>query len=291
MTRELRVEILGSGGATPAPRPGCDCQVCVEARELGGKHARTGPSTFVHGPNIVFDTPEDARLQLDRTGIAEISACFYSHWHPDHTMGRRVWETRNADFRTWPPEERRRPTTDVYLPERVAEDLRTYLGAWDHPAFMESRDWIHVHVVPDGEIVRVGEAEVRPFRVAEDYVYAFELRAGGRRLLVAPDELNGWSPPEEARGCDLAVLPMGICEHDPLTGERRIHPEHPILRLEATFAETLEVVDALAAERVVLTHIEEIDGLTVDDLTALEGRLREGGRPITFAWDGLQVDV
>jgi phosphoribosyl 1,2-cyclic phosphate phosphodiesterase len=254
-------------------------------------HARTGPSTFVHGPNIVFDTPEDARLQLDRAGIEEIAACFYSHWHPDHTMGRRVWETRNADFRTWPPEERRERATDIYLPQRVAEDMRVYLGAWEHFAFMEERGWIRVHVVPDGDSVHIGAVEVRPFRVAEDYVYAFELRADGRRLLVAPDELNGWSPPEDVRGCDLAVIPMGICEHHPLIGERRIHPEHPILRLEATFAETLELVDALAAERVVLTHIEEIDGLTVDELDVLEGRLRDGGRAITFAWDGLQIDV
>lgn len=291
MTGGLRVEILGSGGATPAPRPGCRCPVCVAARELGGRHARTGPSTFVHGPNIVFDTPEDSRIQLDRPGMGEIAACFYSHWHPDHTMGRRVWETRNADFRTWPPEERSGPMTDVYLPEQVAEDMRAYLGAWEHLAFMEGRGWIHVQVVPDGEIVEVGGAVVRPFRVAEDYVYAFEVRADGRRLLVAPDELNGWSPPEDVRGCDLAVLPMGICEHHPLTGERRIDPAHPILRLEATFAETLEIVDALAADRVVLTHIEEIDGLTLDDLAVLEQRVQADGRPITFAWDGLQVDV
>jgi phosphoribosyl 1,2-cyclic phosphate phosphodiesterase len=84
---------------------------------------------------------------------------------------------------------------------------------------------------------------------------------------------------------------MGICEHHPLSGERRIDPEHPILRFEATFAETLEVVDALAAERVVLSHVEEIDGLSYDDLLVLEERLRAQGRPVTFAWDGLSVEV
>ena len=103
----MRVEILGSGGAATIPRPGCTCRVCVEARAKGGRYARTGPSTFVHGPNIVFDTPEESKLQLERAGIGEIAACFYSHWHPDHTMGRRVWETRNGDFRTWPREAKR----------------------------------------------------------------------------------------------------------------------------------------------------------------------------------------
>ena len=81
---------------------------------------------------------------------------------------------------------------------------------------------------------------------------------------------------------------MGICEHDPFTGERRIHPDHPVLRAEATFAETLAIVDALAAERVVLSHVEEIDGLGFDDLRRLEA---EVGRGITFAWDTMTVDV
>src|SRR6185369_13565263 len=97
----VRVEILGSGGATTSPRPGCACRVCVEAREKGVPYARTGPSVFVHGPNVVIDTPEEAKYQLDRAGITDIRACFYSHWHPDHTLGRRVWETRNGDFRGW----------------------------------------------------------------------------------------------------------------------------------------------------------------------------------------------
>lgn len=287
----MRVEILGSGGATTTPRPGCRCRVCVEARERGAPFARTGPSVFVHGPDVLFDTPEESRLQLDRAGLQTIAACFYSHWHPDHTMGRRVWETRNGDFRTWPREAKRQQATDVYLPEQVAADFRVRLGAMAHLEFMESRGYLRIRELADGETVELGGVTVRPFRLAEDYVYAFELSGHGRRLLVAMDELNGWTPPAELAGCDLAVLPMGICEHDPLTGERRIHPEHPILRFEATFVETLAIVDALDAGRVVLGHVEEIDGLTFDDLVRLQEELRTDGRPVTFAFDGLVVEV
>ena len=38
----MQVEILGSGGATAIPRPGCECRVCVEARERGVPYSRTG---------------------------------------------------------------------------------------------------------------------------------------------------------------------------------------------------------------------------------------------------------
>lgn len=288
----MKVEILGSGGATTTPRPGCRCRVCAEARRHGGPpYTRTGPSTFVHGPNVLFDTPEDARLQLDRAGIDEIAAVFYSHWHPDHTMGRRVWETRNADFRGWPREVKRNVLTEVYLPQQVAVDFRERLGNWEHFEFMESRGWVRVIELADGQTVELSGTAIRPFRVAEDYVYAFELTSGRRRLLVAPDELNGWAPPPEVRGCDVAVIPMGICEFDVFTGERRIHPGHPVLRYEATFAETLAIVDALDAGLTILSHVEEMDGLTIDELHRLEQRLRAEGREVSFAYDGMTVAV
>lgn len=287
----MLVEILGSGGATTTPRPACRCAVCVEARAKGVPYARTGPSVFVHGPDVLFDTPEEAKLQLDRAGLDEIAACFYSHWHPDHTMGRRVWETRNGDFRGWPREAKRQRVTDLYLPEQVAADFRERLGGMAHLEFMRHRGWVRIHELADGDVVEIGGTTIRPFRLAEDYVYAFELRDATGRLLLAMDELNGWAPPADVTGCDLAVLPMGVCEHHPLTGERRIDPEHPILRYEATFAETIEIVRALQAERVVLSHIEELDGLSYDDLLVVEGRLRDEGLPVTFAHDGMRVEV
>ena len=284
----MRVEVLGSGGATTTPRPGCECRVCSEARVKGVPYVRTGPSVFVHGPDVLFDTPEEAKLQLDRAQIGNIAACFYSHWHPDHTMGRRVWETRNGDFRGWPREAKRQLVTDVYLPQQVAADFRVYLGGMEHLEFMQQRGWIRIHELRDGESVLVGDVEITPFRLAEDYVYAFELVERGRRLLLAMDELNGWVPPVELRGADLAVLPMGICEYDPFSGERRLHQDHPVLRYEATFLETLEIVDQLEAKRVVLSHVEEVDGLGYDDLLRLPGVL---GRELTFAYDGFVVEV
>jgi len=279
----VRVEILGSGGAVPIPRPGCGCRVCVQARQRGLPYARTGPSVFVHGPDLLFDTPEESRLQLDRAGIGRIAGCFYSHWHPDHVMGRRVFETRNMDWRSWPRPELE--ATPVYLPEQVAADARTYLGTWDHLAFLEHVGVVRLHELRDGETVELDGVVVTPFRLAEDYVYAFLLEGDGRRVLLCMDELNGWTPPELGR-LDLAVLPMGVLELDPRTGERLIPADNPVLEAEATFAETLEIVRRLDAARVVLSHVEEMDTVSHDDLREIGER--EG---VEFAHDTMQLPV
>jgi hypothetical protein len=38
-------------------------------------------------------------------------------------------------------------------------------------------------------------------------------------------------------------------------------------------------------------HVEEVFGLSHDDLQELGRRLQSDGKPVTFAWDGLEVDL
>jgi phosphoribosyl 1,2-cyclic phosphate phosphodiesterase len=86
----MRIEFLGTGGAGTTPRPLCDCRVCVEARTKGVPYSRSGPSVFVHGPDLLIDTPEEIKSQLNRSQVTRVAAVTYSHWHPDHTAGRRA---------------------------------------------------------------------------------------------------------------------------------------------------------------------------------------------------------
>lgn len=249
---------------------------------------------FVHGPDVLIDTPEEIKAQLDRSRVENIAACFYSHWHGDHVLGLRIWESLNNDFRGWPP---MNETTDVYLPEQVARDFRERLGLWDALSFFErgglsgQDGLVRLTELADGQNVTLGGTTIRPLRLTEDYVYAFEFDEYGKRLLIAPDEINGWEPPDWLRGVDVAVLQVGVFEFDPFTGERRIHEENPVLRSEATFEETLEIVESLDARRTVLTHVEEMDGFTHEDLQEIGRRLRNEGRNVEFAYDTLIVDV
>lgn len=281
----MRIEVLGSGGAIATPRPLCDCGLCADAREHGPPNARGGPSVFVHGPDVLVDTPEESRAQLAFSGIRHVAAALYSHWHPDHTAGRRVWES-GFDFRGWPLEAKRTRRTPLYVPEQVARDFDTYLGIAEHLAYLEQRlGVVRVHVVPDGERIEVGGTLITPIHVAVDYVYAFLFERRGRRVLIAMDELVGWTPPDLGP-LDLAYLPLGIFERHPFTGERTIHPEHPLLRIEATYDDTLGIVRALDARRVVLAHVEHMDGLSHAELVRLGER--DGWDP---AYDSMSIDV
>lgn len=279
----LRVEILGSGGAVTIPRPGCSCRICVEARARGVPYSRTGPSVFVHGPNVLIDTPEEAKEQLNRSRVTAIAAGLYSHWHPDHTAGRRVWESRNFDFRSWP---RRFETTPIYIPERVWADFESNYGLADQFRFMEKQGTVRVVPVAESEPFQIDGVAVTPIPLDAENAHAFLFESGGKRLLVAMDETHGWIPPDLGP-LDLAVLPIGVFEHHPYTGERLIPEEFCKPPVKKTrYGHTLEMLASLAPRRAVLGHVEEMDRLSHDELIRLGGA--DGWEP---AWDGLVLDV
>lgn len=279
----MRVEILGSGGAVTIPRPGCGCRVCVEARDQGPPYARTGPSVFVHGPDVLIDTPEESKQQLNRSGVTRIAAGLYSHWHPDHTAGRRVWEARNFDFRSWPP---RYETTPVYIPERVWADFETNYGLADQFRFLERQGTVKVELLPDDATVELDGTHLTPVPLAAENAYAFLFEDARNRVLIAMDETHRWEPPDLGP-LDLAVLPIGVFEHHPYTGERMIPEEFckPPVR-KARYEMTLQLLRSLQPRRAVLSHVEEMDRVSHDELRRLGAS--DGWEP---AFDGLVVEL
>ena len=256
---------MNSWAAAPSPRLSRAAVVAsVEARQRGAPYSRTGPSVFVHGPDLLIDTPEEIKFQLNRAGLGFIPACTYSHWHPDHVMGRRVWEM-NKDWRGWPPRDRQ---SDIYLPQQVAADFRERLGSWENFEFLAAQNLVRMHVLQDGEAFTLGKTRILPVRLAADYVYAFLLEEEGKRVLIAPDELVGWDPPQTVRGLDLlccrgraGVRPLHRRAHGPRRASRPgLRPPGPALWNRAS------------CRRVIMTPREPF-GLSHDDLQRLGAKL------------------
>jgi phosphoribosyl 1,2-cyclic phosphate phosphodiesterase len=256
--------------------------VCVEAREQGVPYSRTGPSVFVHGPDVLIDTPEESKAQLNRSQVGAIAAGLYSHWHPDHTAGRRVWESRNFDFRSWP---RRYETTPVYIPERVWQDFEQYYGLADQFRFMEGQGTVKVVLLAEGEPFRLGDHDVTPIPLDAENAHGFLFEGGGKRIFIAMDETHEWTPPDLG-ALDLALLPVGVFEHHPYTGERLIPEEFCKPPVKKTrYGQALAMARALGARRTVLSHVEEMDRLSHDELVRLGES--DGWEP---AFDGMVVE-
>lgn len=282
----MRIEILGSGGAVTVPRPGYHDRYNDVARAQGVPYQRRGPAVFIHEANILFDTPEDIIESLNRAGVDDVRACFYSHWHPDHVMGRRNFEQLNWNLRGGANN-----LTDIYVPQRVREDMERALGTWDHLEYMQSLGIVKLHVIVPGESVQIDDLTITPMPLAEEYVFAYLVEQENKRAWIAMDELVGWSPEEYVANLDLAILPSGVCEFHPLTGERMMLADEPVLQSEMRFERTLECIREMNPNRAVLIHLDEPDGVTYDDGLALSTAYQANGLPITFGWDGLIIGL
>ena len=279
----MRVEILGSGGAVTIPRPGCQCRVCVEAREKGVPYARTGPSVFVHGPDVLIDTPEESKQQLNRSQVTRIAAGLYSHWHPDHTAGRRVWESRNFEFRSWP---RRFETTPIYVPERVWADFEAHYGLADQFRFMERQGTVRDRTVAESEPFELdGTADhADPARRRERARVPLRGRRQARADRDGRDApLDAARPrparPRRAPGRRLRAPPVHRRADDP-GGVLQAAGAQDALRDRRSSRRARS-----APRRTVLTHVEEMDRVSHDELVRLGAA--DGWEP---AYDGMLLD-
>jgi phosphoribosyl 1,2-cyclic phosphate phosphodiesterase len=285
----IEIEILGSGGAVATPKALCRCRICVEAIEKGPPFSRCGPSYFIHGPNILIDTPEEIRLQLTRSNINAIGGCFYSHWHPDHVAGRRVFEA-NFDHAGGFLNNKQTP---VYLPAGVAKDFRSIPGLGESFDYLEKRGVVSLIELQEGQSVEFLECRVTPIQLAAPGMYAFfiEAKTSGRRALIAPDELYGWNPPQRVQGIDLAILQNGLFELDPFSGRRRLPEGHLEDIHEMNFEYVLQLVEKLRAKQTILSHLEEPEDMSYSDYKRLESMLLPRNLNVSFAYDMQRITL
>ncbi|TMI24353.1 hypothetical protein E6H36_08730 [Candidatus Bathyarchaeota archaeon] len=284
ITKRLELLFLGTGGADTTPRIGCKCRVCQEARRKGGRFARNGPSLFLLGPSLLFDTPEDIAKSLEREQIHRVRRLLYTHWHPDHTMGRRVLEQLNMSILNL----KGRKMTDIWLPTWVREDFRRRLGLDEHLQFFERMGIAKIHEITAGETLVVDGVSLRAYRMAQPGLTAFLVKAGKKRVVLAVDDTKGWVPSDQMVEPDLLVMEAGWFELDP-RGHVLVPENHWVRRSEASFDETLKLIKRIKPRQTVLTHIEEMNARSYTDYLKLERKYED--LRIQFAYDGLRLKV
>ena len=284
------LEVLGSGGSITTPKILCSCDSCKEAREKGEKYTRLGPSVFIHGPNVLIDTPEEISIQINRTEITEINACFYSHWHPDHTAGKRVFEA-GIDYINVPPKNK---SIDIVLTEKIAETFENRMGLMFHFNFMEEKGIIKKKIIGNNESIDINGYKIEPIQLAQDYVFGYIIYNESSRILIIMDELKDWIPGKEILKMefDIVYLPFGLFELNPLTNKRLYPKDHYLMESDNTISETIEIIKQLHSKMFVLSHIEESDNITIGLANSLaEYYSKMTTKNIKIAYDTMKVST
>jgi len=280
----MELVFLGTAGAETTPKVGCLCPVCQEARQKGGRFVRNGPSLLLTGASVLFDTPEDVDKSLEREGIHQVRHLVYTHWHPDHTAGRRVLEQLNMDWLN--PKARR--ITHVWLPTWVREDFRKRHGLEENLEYFERAGIARIHEVGEGERFQLDGLSVRPYRMAQPGLTAYILERESRRLVFALDDTKDWKPGTEFLEPDLLVLETGWFERDP-QGQVIVPPGHTIRNEEASFEETLGIIERINPRKAALIHIEQLWARSYEDYLELEKKHKS--YRLQFGYDGLRIKL
>lgn len=248
---------------------------------------------FVSDIKLLFDTPEELAVQLNREAVNRVDYVFYTHWHPDHTLGMRVVERMNMFWlgrivRGQEPVKR----VKVCALEKVMEDLRAIKNK--HGSFLDfyvKMGLFETVELESGKPFKVGRLEIVPFEVLTDdgeTSTVFLIKENGTTVVYAPCDVKPFPRSRQLQKPDLLIM-GGFFPEGPLKEGIKI-PEENVLRRELySFTEILKLVEELGAKKTVLTHIEEEWGKSHDDYAMIEKKYEAYN--IRFAYDGMRIKL
>jgi len=285
----MKLTILGSGGATTIPRPGCSCKICAEARVMGTPYTRTSAAMYIPEIRALFDTPQEIDFQLNREGISDIDYIFYSHWHPDHTLGMRIVEKM---YKFWLGMFVRgdKPAKNVKICAlaKVMDDLKSKYGSFLE--FYKKLGLIEMIELKDRSPFEIRGYRITPFKVTGIYVVstAFLIHCGKKKVVYAPCDVKPFPKDIQLKDSDLLILGE-VFPEGPLKEGITI-PEDSELRKELfSMEEALELTRSLGAKTIVITHIEEEWGKSYGDYKTIEKEYQKDN--VYFAYDGMEIHL
>lgn len=279
----MKLIILGSGASVAFPRPCCQCSKCVKARKKGIPYARTGPSLFVLDERILFDTPEEIVFQLNREKIKQVNAIFYTHWHPDHMQGLRVFEHIKYDY-----DRKRIKPIPVFVPKDCLKDFEGFYA--NHFKFFEEQGYAEMHETSDRKPVKIGEITVTPLNLMRPdrvrYAYLIE-DSKGCRAVYAPCSVFGMKLDEYYSNLDLLVLELGW--HGKTLETRKKLPKTHAWQDHISFEEDIEIIRKIKPRQTILTQLEGTRHETWESANKLMKPFYELN--IKIAFDGMRVEL
>lgn len=286
----MKFIILGSGGASPSPRPTCQCRVCVSGRK-GNKDNRSGPCLYLEDSAILFDTPEEARTRLNEENIPEIKHVFYTHWHPDHSQGMRIFEhMKKVQEGVFRGNAKGTKSTVVHVPRSVYDEFVKYTGK-SGLDFFASKNFIALDILEDDERTVMGDVTVTPVPLPRHARYGYLIESKGKRVFYGPCSIYELSPRAELENLDICLLEMGW-----LGDTKKIRDETPktdVRQWHMSFEENVALFKKIKPKRKILTHVEEAFGWPPEYINLKHDEMVELANKygMEVAYDGMKLEV
>lgn len=283
----------GTGAAEGIPSPFCRCDVCENARQVGGAERRRR-SQFRVDRRVMIDLgPDTVASAMDHGDLRDLEHVLITHTHEDHFYYG-LLETRALSS---PPPAH---PLNVYLVGEaydVLADLRNTQAVMRKtlPA-LEKKGIVAFHRLAFGEEYALGNLRVTPLRgnhtgnMGENAANYLLTLADGRMLYYGVD--TGWYLEETLEA--LAGRQLDILISECTWGARSQPQEKPDRHLD--FGSCMRLLEALyerdtitANTQVYLTHINHKHPATHAVLCRMAV---EAGTafPLTIAWDGCAID-
>lgn len=284
----MHVHVLGSGGNTPIPTPTCTCTVCEQARDDGIPYSRGGNSLYLPDLAAIVDAPEFVFDALNREDVTDLDYILLTHWHPDHTNGLRVVQSRDMTAHDGLLDAIADGGPTLLTTETVYERVCDSFGQVEH---FEMQGFLDVQFLDSP--VEIGGATVTtiPYALEDEDLdaAAFVIERGGTTVVIALDDARYLDESKLPADIDLAVFECGLFETDPDGAELFTEGDWAFLADELTHEEVLARIERVNPDRTLLTEIEHLTARSYDHFEQRERQQEYDG--IEFAHDGKQIEV
>jgi phosphoribosyl 1,2-cyclic phosphate phosphodiesterase len=270
----MKLTVLGSAAAEAIPNPFCRCEICQNARRVGGPEVR-GRSAVLIDDDLLIDLGPDIISAANRLNryLGNLSAVLVTHRHTDHWLPSNLF-WREPSFASTPVA----PLT-VYGPAGALHDLEPYL---------ERATALSVRPVAAGEQWQVGayQCAAVPATHGEGHIEAllYIVSDGVHRIFYCTDTA---SLSEQAWDVLRSWAPLDLILLDETSGLRcGGSGHHGFERFLETRARFLQEGVMDPQTRLVAHHFSHNGGLTHADLTT---RFRPYN--VLTAYDGLTLTL
>ena len=172
----MKIAFLGTGASEGIPSMHCKCEVCENARKIGGKEIRSRMSVLIDD-TLMIDCPPEAYINAIRYKIdyANIKNLLITHSHWDHCctddIVPKVFRPNGEEFKTF----------HVYGNDTVVQRINE---------LPHVNDLVQTHELHYKSVVNIKEYLVTPFRATHMFgerCMVFLVERDGKRYLHLSD--------------------------------------------------------------------------------------------------------